>query len=245
LSRPRFYVPAARAESSSIALPADEAHHLRHVLRLGIDADISIFDGAGHEWHARVASVPRRGDVVCELIAPIAPIPEPPVALTLAIAVLKGDQMDEVVRDVTAMGVREIVPVITDHVAVPRRTMRSGQARDRWQRVAVAASKQCGRAVVPQVRSQVALPAVFESIENAIAVMCVEPAACREITDVMTIDRPSRAIAIVGPEGGWSAPELDLAERQGARFLTLGPRTLRAETAPTVLLAALWTAWGW
>jgi 16S rRNA (uracil1498-N3)-methyltransferase len=98
---------------------------------------------------------------------------------------------------------------------------------------------------VPHVGHQVALQAVFESMENAIALMCVEPAATRAIVDVMTIERPSRAVAIVGPEGGWSAPELDLAERQGARFLTLGPRTLRAETAPAVLLAALWTAWGW
>jgi 16S rRNA (uracil1498-N3)-methyltransferase len=226
-------------------LPADEAHHLRHVLRLHAGDDVALFDGAGHEWRARVASVSRRGEVVCELTQAIVPVPEPPVDVTLAVGALKADQLDGVVRDATMLGVARIVPVVTDRLALPRRALRSDLVRARWQRIAVGSAKQCGRAVVPVVTAPVPFNEALRSAEEATVLMCVEPSARRDAADVRTLSRPVRALAMVGPEGGWSPAEIELASRGNAQFLHLGVRTLRAETAPTVLLAALWTVWGW
>src|SRR5262245_11987308 len=112
---PRVHAPVPPA-ATSIELPEDDAHHLRHVLRLATGADVRVFDGAGHEWAGRV--VLARSKVVVEGLKPVAPVAEPRVRLTLCVGLLKGDQMDTVVRDATAMGVSSIVPVITAHVAL-------------------------------------------------------------------------------------------------------------------------------
>jgi len=232
--------------STRITLPPDEAHHLKHVLRLGVGAEVAVFDGRGREWAARAISLGKARDVTVELLEEIAPVAEPPVRVTLGIGVLKGDQMDAVVRDVTALGVAEIVPVASEHVSVPSRAWRSGAASARWQRIAVAAAKQCGRAVVPELKPVARLPALLEQADVDARLMSVEPkvAASRELA-LGSLNRPSTALALVGPEGGWANGELDLAVRRGVTLVHLGPRTLRAETAPTVLLSSLWTVWGW
>jgi 16S rRNA (uracil1498-N3)-methyltransferase len=88
--------------------------------------------------------------------------------------------------------------------------------------------------------------ALFDVFEAETLLMCVEPALAAGTTaNLIGVQRPERALAFIGPEGGWSSAELDLARRRNARLIHLGPRTLRAETAPTVLLSALWTVWGW
>jgi 16S rRNA (uracil1498-N3)-methyltransferase len=243
--RPRFYSPGATG-SGIAPLPEDESHHLRHVLRLGSGADLSVFDGQGHEWSARVASVPRRGPVLVEIGQPMQPVAEPPVSVALGMGLLRGDQMDAAVRDATMLGVAEIAPFISDHVVVPARAWKGGAAVGRWQRIAVSSAKQCGRAVVPVVKAPAPLSDLIVGDEAAVRLICVEPRlAGAEAVGGAHLPRRSRAIVLVGPEGGWSDEELAIADRHGVRRVHLGPRTLRAETAPTVLLSALWTIWGW
>lgn len=231
-----------------MALPAEDAHHLLHVLRLGPGAELSIFDGQGREWAARVVSASKRGPVTVELRHEIAPVAEPPVRVILGIGVLKGDQMDAVVRDATMLGVAEIAPFISTHVAVAARAWRGGAALGRWQRIAVASAKQCARATVPAITPAEALDSLLARVTVDLRVICVEPAQAGAGVEPIAIGalvRPRSALVLIGPEGGWSTEDLASAERHGARRVSLGPRTLRAETAPTVLLSALWTIWGW
>jgi 16S rRNA (uracil1498-N3)-methyltransferase len=244
VSRYRFFVPGADAAGATIALPDDEAHHLRQVLRLRMGDAVSVFDGRGHEWAGCVAQVGKRG-VTIERGEAVAPAPEAPVHLTLAVGILKGDQMDVVIRDACALGAAAIVPLASEHVTVPARAWTSASATERWTRVAVASAKQCGRAVVPAIGPV----ATFESalaMHVEMRVCGVEPihAASQPLAFAAT-GRPATALALVGPEGGWSVGEVKHARDRGARLISLGPRTLRAEIASTVLLAALWTAWGW
>jgi 16S rRNA (uracil1498-N3)-methyltransferase len=242
---PRFFAPSAKTGSSTVVLPADEAHHLRHVLRAGAGAEVAVFDGAGREWAGRVVASQKHGDVIIELMGELTPVAEPPVRLTLGIGVLKGDQMDAVVRDATMLGVSEIAPFASEHVSVTPRAWRSGASLERWQRVAIASAKQCGRAVVPIV-SPVARFDELLGDAKVVRLMCVEPAAAgSQSRPLGAMARPSTALALIGPEGGWTAAEIEAAQRQGATLVHLGPRTLRAATAPTVLLSALWTVWGW
>jgi len=243
MSVPRFYLPDARKGPGSIALPADEAHHLTHVLRLKPGAQVVVFDGAGGEWRGSVASAGRGGAAI-DVGEAIVPIAEPPVRVTLAMAVLKGDQMDAVVRDATALGVVAIVPVVSAHVAVPARAWRSGAARERWRRVAVAAAKQSKRAVLPDIAAVTPFEEVAARPDKSATIICVEPARGRS-GRAASGSRPDAAWLLVGPEGGWAEHEVALALSNGAGALVLGPRTIRAELAPVVALSALWTAWGW
>ena len=246
-------MPDARPGAGAIALPGDEARHLSRVLRLGTGARVRVFDGAGHEWDARVVHA-ARDEARVALDEAVAPAAEPPVRVTLAVALLKGAQMDDVVRDATMLGVVAVAPVESAHVAVAAAGRRSAAATARWRRVAVAAAKQCGRAVVPAIAPVTPLA---EALASASArgdalVVCVEPragwpAAPAGASAPAALDapRPAAATVLVGPEGGWTADELDAARRLGARRLDLGPRTLRAEAVPIVALASLWTRWGW
>lgn len=251
MSAPRVYLPGLGRLSGRpddpigrvVPLPDDEAHHLLRVLRARAGDAVVVFDGSGREWMARVASA-GRADAAIEVGGERAPVPEPAIAVTLAIGVLKGDQMDAVVRDATALGVRRIVPVASAHVSVPERAWRGDAARARWTRVAIAAAKQCRRAVVPDVEPVASFAACLDRPADAGLYIAVEPGH--------GVDAPSRAgsasaaaVVLAGPEGGWSPAEVAAAMGAGAEPVSLGPRTLRAELVPAVLLSALWTRWGW
>jgi len=246
VSLPRFYVPEARSGHKTVVLAADEAHHLTHVLRLGRGADVSVFDGAGREWAGCVASVGKRA-VTIALGDPVTPVPEPVVRVTLGMALVKNDQMDAVIRDATALGVAAIAPLTSAHVTVPARAWKGEAARDRWQRVAVAAAKQSRRAVVPEIAAVASFEAAIAAAGEATVLICVEPARAAAPWSWTRGQSPppASALVLVGPEGGWSEGEVALASSRGAEMIALGPRTLRAELASAVALSALWSRWGW
>ena len=226
-----------------IELSGDEAHRMRHVLRVAPGDAVALFDGRGHEWAGRVGAVTRQGVAVVDL-QPITPIPEARVPITLAIGVLKGDQMDAVVRDATMLGVSAIQPLRTLHVTVPPKAWQSGAARERWQRVAIASATQCRRAVVPEVLPVVDLDGCLRA-PSALRLLCAEPALGTQAADWRPAAPPASVLVLIGPEGGWAAVEVEQAVAAGARLLSLGPRTLRAETAPVVALTLVSSAWGW
>ena len=243
---PRCY--AREVQGGSVRLSAEEAHHLGRVLRLEAGAAVIVFDGRGNEWDGRLGAVASRTATV-DALSPRDPLPEPPVAVTLAIGLLKGDQMTTVVRDATVLGAAAIVPFASAHTARPA-GLRGDRERARWERVAVAAAKQCGRSVVPAIEPATLFPEILGR-DAAWRVTCVEPrksAAAAGVTAAPGAEGAPRvptAVLFVGPEGGWSADELRRLEEAGTERLDLGPRTLRAELAPAVALTVLWTRWGW
>src|SRR5262245_30618368 len=233
MSRPRFYAPAAAGASGLVSLPPEEAHHLKNVLRVSPGAEVSVFDGCGREWHGRVIAIGGTGDASVELLREVAAAPEPAVRVTVALGLLKGDQMDAVVRDATMLGAAEIVPLACEHVSVPARAWRSGAAVERWRRLAIASSKQCGRAVVPVIGSVQPFDRALDIVAET-RLMAVEPSAIGDaVGDLSAVARPSSALLLTGPEGGWARGEIERALARGVRLVGLGPRTLRAETAPT------------
>lgn len=245
MSAPRLFVPSPSREGDRTVLPAAEAHHATRVLRLGDGDRVRVFDGVGREWAGTLVLSPAPAVINIEDVVPVA---EPPVRVTLAIALLKGDQMDHAVRDATMLGVAAIQPIVSDHVTVPARAWESGAAGDRWRRVAIASAKQCGRAVVPEIRPVNPLAdIVSDRLEEDMRLMFAEPVTgARTLSPSQGIgERPTAAMIFVGPEGGWSPSEIGQARAAGLQFISLGPRTLRAEAVPAIALAALWTVWGW
>ena len=241
--RPRFHVPAVTAASSSVALPEDEAEHLVRVLRLGVGDQVEVFDGRGGLWRAEVVHATRKSAAIRALEA-LPAAREVSVELTLVASVLKGDKMDDVVRDAVMLGVAAIQPVVSERAETGLAVMtRSGRVA-RWQRIAVSSAKQCGRAVVPPIHPVMTLGRYWSEKTAAVRLLCVEPAAAPSgVREVRSVAKPTAAHLIVGPEGGWTVTEVTAARDSGAILMSLGPRTLRADAVPIVALAALLTTW--
>ena len=240
----RFFAPALAADSSVIDLPGDEADHARRVLRLACGDLVEVFDGRGRQVRARVEEVDR-GAVRVRILEPSPPARETAVRYTLAQALLKGDAMDDVVRDATMLGVWAVQPLVTDR-AIP--SLRGGASNRvaRWQRIAVSSVKQCGRAVVPEIRPPLALAAwLAEDAAPGGRLMFVAPGigGGAPLQDVSAQQRPVAASILIGPEGGWSPTEIAQAGQAGVSLVTLGPRVLRAERAAVAILAVLQFAW--
>ena len=210
-------------------------------------AEVRVFNGRGGEFDAVVATVMKGGAHV-RVVAGREAVPEPRVAVTLAQAALKGDKMDDVVRDAVMMGVAAVQPIVTTRSEVTLALLRSGHRQERWQRIAVSSAKQCGRAVVPAILE----PRAFETVVALLAdmplpgpgLMFVEPAASTGALSLGDLDAtpPLETTVLIGPEGGWTAEEID-AGSTACRLVRLGSRTLRADAMALVALTALFTRW--
>jgi 16S rRNA (uracil1498-N3)-methyltransferase len=241
----RFFAPSFDPGDETVALPRDEAEHLTRVLRLGVGDTVSVFDGRGHEFLARVTSALRR-DVHVQLLSRVDPAEEPRVALTLAQAVLKGDKMDEVIRDAVMLGAAAIQPIVTKRTETTVAALLKGARLDRWRRVALASVKQSGRAVVPEIRIPLTFETLLDEPAAALRMLLVEPGASADVESVAVLQRaptPSDATLFVGPEGGWTEPEWSAAAARGIRLMTLGPRTLRADAVAIAAISVLTFIW--
>ena len=242
----RFYAPALDVGDESVALPRSEAEHLTRVLRLGVGDEVAVFDGRGHEFLARIVSALRR-EVRVQLLSRLQPAVEPAVALTLAQAVLKGDKMDDVVRDAVMLGVAAIQPLVTMRTEVTVAALAKGGRLDRWRRVALASVKQSRRAVLPEVRTPLTLESYLDEPAPALRLMFVEPAAAdhaEPLSALKSAHPPGDAAVLIGPEGGWVDAEPEAARARGARLVTLGGRTLRADAVPVAAISVLQFLWG-
>ncbi len=253
----RFYAPDIPAAGGALPLPPDEGRHLVRVLRLRAGAAIRVFDGAGREHDATVEQDDPR-HVIVRVGAAVTPVLPPRVAVTLAVTLLKGRKLDDVVRDATALGVAAIVPLVSGRAGAGPGAGGGRHLVARWHGIAIASAKQCGSAVLPQVCAPVAFDRFLADARSSEAsdplrILLLEPsredAAVTSRTDIAPITSlradpaPPRAVVAVGPEGGWSAGEASDALDAGFRPLTLGHRTLRADLVPIVAISILRSVW--
>jgi 16S rRNA (uracil1498-N3)-methyltransferase len=163
--------------------------------------------------------------------------------VALAQAVLKGDKMDDVVRDAVMMGVAAIHPLVTGRSEVSLATLARGRRRERWARVAVSAAKQCGRAVVPSIAEPRQFNGSVTDLPGPLFIL-VEPTTSAGVSLAnLEPSVPERATLVVGPEGGWTPEELQVAAGLGT-CITLGQRTLRADAMALVALSVMFARWG-
>ena len=238
MTRRRFFAPpsAFNFAKRTVTLASDEARHLREVLRLKPGDEVQVFDGEGKEFRAAVSQA-RREFAELEIRDEIAAMrPESPLELTLAVALLKGEKFDLVVQKGTELGVNRFIPLITRYADIRLRDEADAAKRvARWQRIALEAAKQSGRAVVPEVTTAVPFGSVIGD----------NPCLMFSEKDGQSLDTDLKlqsVTAIIGSEGGWSDEEIDQARAAGAQIVTLGGRVLRAETA-AIATAALLQHW--
>jgi len=237
-------VPSARELASEVELPSDEAQHLTRVLRLKAGDSLAVFNGHGSEFAAVVTSA-TKSRVRVRLERPAAAKTELPVSLTLAQAVLKGDKMDAVVRDAVMLGFAAVQPIVTARTETSLAALTRSARHERWHRIAVSSAKQCSRAVVPAIAPPIAFdgPASLAHLPSP-QFLLVEPGASAFATAVAGVDptAPAAATLIVGPEGGWTAEEVQRCAGH-AHPVGIGALTLRADAAALVAAAALITHW--
>jgi 16S rRNA (uracil1498-N3)-methyltransferase len=241
---PRFYAPSALDVGSEIELPDDEGQHLGRVLRMKAGDALAVFNGRGDEFAGVVATL-TKARVTVRLDARTTAKAELPVSLSLAQAVLKGDKMDDVVRDAVMLGFVAVQPIVTARSEVSLAGLLRGDRHERWHRVAVSSAKQCGRAVVPVIAPPIAFdgPASLAHLPSP-QFLLVEPAASTRGTTVAGVDTgaPVAATLVVGPEGGWTPEEVQRCEGH-AHPVGIGTLTLRADAAGIVAAAALMAHW--
>lgn len=215
--------------AGSVILRGPEAHHLSNVLRLKVGAEVEAFDGAGRVAYGVVARAERH-ELELQLQEPHPARTEAALHVTLAVALLKSDKLADVVRQGTELGVAQFVLVTTRHADVDSL---SPARLTRLERVAEEAARQSGRAVVPPLVG----PLPLKDLRWQGASLVADPYASAAFGGV---DAPSgRVTLITGPEGGFSADEVTALAARGAQPVRLGPRILRAETAPVAVAAAL------
>jgi 16S rRNA (uracil1498-N3)-methyltransferase len=245
---PRFLVPALAPAGSIVALPAEEGRHLVRVCRLRAGDPVHVFDGRGLEFLARVEQAGKMS-VTVRLMERVELATESLIRITVAQALLSGDKMDGIIRDLTMLGIAVLQPIVAVRSAVGLAVVQRSRRIERWRRIAVASAKQCGRAVVPQIGEPLRLQDWLHADTSGIRLHLVEPAGDAPV-GTRGLPGPGRdkhqisVALLVGPEGGWTAGEATLAAAAGSVPWTLGRRTLRADAAPLVAVSILQFLWG-
>ncbi len=237
---PRFFCPQALSTGASLALPPNAARHVQ-VLRLQPGDAITLFDGEGGEWEARIERM-GRSDVAVAIGEHRGTEREPPRAVHLALGMPANDRMDWLVEKATELGVRSVQPLHTAHSVLRLGGERALKKQAHWRSVAVAACEQCGGNRVPSVHAVRDLGEWLRASPHADTLRCVLSLAPGAMPLSHALGAAGSAAPVTflsGPEGGLSDGEDALARAAGFLPVTLGPRVLRAETAA---LAALFTA---
>jgi 16S rRNA (uracil1498-N3)-methyltransferase len=231
---PRFYLDAPLRAGSVCTLSEDAAHHAIHVLRLREGDDVTLFNGRGGEFAARIASI-QRLRIVIDLLQHRPVEREAPLRVTLVQGVSAGERMDSTVRKAVELGVAEIQPVLAARsVARPKGDRAEGR-RAHWQKVAIAACEQCGRNRIPEVHPLIQVGDY--RADGAAARILLSPQATLKLSEA--VKDATTFILAAGPEAGFTAEEEAALAAAGFVPASLGPRVLRTETAAVAALAAL------
>jgi 16S rRNA (uracil1498-N3)-methyltransferase len=239
----RLFTDAPLEPGHTLTLPAPAAAHALRVLRLKSGDAVTLFNGDGHDYPARLVAASIR-DVRAEVTSRASTARESPLQITLIQALARGEKMDWIVQKATELGVARIVPVTTERSEVKLDAARGKQRLEHWRAVAIAACEQCSRNVIPVIEAPVELSTWLKTpgaTEPGSRWMLHPDAATRARHLQAT---PGELLLAVGPEGGFGENDLDALHGAGFRGLSLGPRILRTETAGVVAIAALQALYG-
>jgi 16S rRNA (uracil1498-N3)-methyltransferase len=232
----RIHVPPERIEGATARLDAPGRHYLHDVLRLEVGAAVEVFDGRGGLYDASVEPGFERLALGARREAPAGGAP-----IHLALALAKGEKVELVVQKATELGVARIVPWEAARSIVRLEGERAEERAKRWRRIAEEAARQCGRADVPEVRAPATLLELVAELPPGFLPVAFHGEGSSPIA---RLPAAAGVLAVVGPEGGLTAAELGTLTRAGAALASLGPRTLRAETAAIAAVALLQARYG-
>jgi len=231
---PRFYLDAQLRAGSVCTLSEDAAHHAIHVLRLREGDEVTLFNGRGGEFAARIASI-QRLRIAIDLLQHRPIEREAPLRVTLVQGVSAGEKMDSTVRKAVELGVAEVQPVLATRSVARPKGERAENRRAHWQKVVIAACEQCGRNRIPEVHPLVTL-AEYRAAGAGTKIL-LSPLAELPLSKISL--QGNDFVLAAGPEAGFTAEEEAALAAAGFVPVSLGPRVLRTETAAVAALAAL------
>lgn len=237
---PRFYVPFALHTGQTVDLPDNVVRHL-NVLRTRIHEEIVLFNGNGKAYPSRLSILEKRR-AEAEILREEAADNESPLRITLVQAVSSGERMDFTLQKSVELGVTEIRPVLSERCVVRLSGERADKRAARWQDIVVSACEQSGRNSVPQVLLLQNYRDALASLPDDGTRLLMSLNRASALKDIAP--PPRHVVLMIGPEGGWTAAEEQLAFDAGFRSITLGPRVLRTETASLAAIAAMQALWG-
>jgi 16S rRNA (uracil1498-N3)-methyltransferase len=241
---PRFYVPQAKIENGMLRVEGSEVRHIRRVLRLKTGDGIVVFDGSGNEFEGKILEE-SPSSVVIMVQSIFSSERESPLEITLAQSLLKGEKMDYLIQKATELGIKEIVPFHSSRSVPLIEKSRRLNRHHRWEKIAVEASKQCGRGLIPKIEILRDYDEILKSISSDFLCLILWEKEGARLKDIFKRSREKRKVFfVVGPEGGLSEEEIRIAKEKDFIPITLGKRTLRSETASLCLLSILQYEWG-
>lgn len=243
----RFYQPTLLAQGL-ITLTQETHHHVHHVLRLKVNTELQLFDGAGDEWAGRIIDTQKKQTQV-ELTHAIhndCPI-ESSLPLHLAQAITRKDTMDIALQKAVELGVSTITPVLTEFSDVKQDERYLEKKSAHWQQIIIQACEQCGRNHLPRLSPVISLMDWCGQLADDVLKLVADPRA-PGIAKLSTLESnqpmPKGITIVIGPEGGFSTKEIDALVRKSFQAIRLGPRILRLETATIAALALIQHLWG-
>jgi 16S rRNA (uracil1498-N3)-methyltransferase len=240
----RLFLPPEKLSSEQITITGDQARYLSLVLRVKPGDPITIFDGVGFKYTCKILAGHKK-EVIVERLKKEEYSVESPVSIALAQGIPKGDKMDFIIQKSTELGIRKIIPLITE-----RSQVRHTDKIARWQKIALSASQQSGRDKIPEIDS----PVEFKDFLNSIpplekgdeggfhnkGIIFSEEHKNQDLKKVLSSFKDVQQITLlIGPEGGFSKEEVTTAVKKGFIEASLGPRILRTETAPIAAITII------
>ncbi len=224
----RITINPHQLQATQLLLTPQQQHYLLRVLRLRDSDKFIAMNGQGKWWLAQLQG---EGAEILELLEVKT---ELPISITLMMALPKGNGFDEVVRCCTELGVTSIVPVLSDRTLLNP----SPQKLERWRRIASEAAEQSERAFVPTILEPVAFKTTINEITATHRYICEARGDYPHLKQMIN-NTANEIIIAIGPEGGWTDQELEIAVQSGFKAISLGCRILRAVTAPIVAISLI------
>ena len=241
---PRFYVPNPLIKDELLKIEGSEARHIRRVLRLRAGDEIVVFNGLSKEYEGTIVEV-TPSSVVINIQNSSPSTRESPLEISLAQSLLKGEKMDYLIQKATELGIKEIIPFLSSR-SIPLLEKSRGLKRyHRWEKIAIEASKQCGRGIVPKIKPLQSYSEMLQvASSDSLHLILWEEKGVRLKEVLKDSKEKMKIFFIVGPEGGLSIEEVEQAKGMGFLPVILGKRILRSETASLCLLSILQYEWG-
>ncbi len=235
----RIYTEQLLKQVSQIKLEGQQAHYLSKVLRLKANSSLILFNGDGHEYKSLITEIDKHS-IKLEIQDAKPGNSESPLHSILGLGLSRGERMDIAIQKSTELGVSEIAPLFTEFSEVKLQGERLQKKLVHWQQVAISACEQSGRNKPPKVHPPQTLERWCSKIDSQLKLI-FEPDADQGLPSEKAI---TQVALLVGPEGGFSKQELNIAAKNAFNAVRLGPRVLRTETAPIAALTSLQLLWG-
>lgn len=233
---PRFFISPDDIAGSSATLREEDLKHLVTVLRLKPKDQVILLDGKNNGYRAELLHI-KKEKAHFHILSTEEMVSEPSVHITLAAALLKGERFEWVIQKSVEMGVSAIIPFFSSRTVTHLPPEKVESRLDRWQTIAREAAEQSERGIIPDLHRPLSFQESCSLDAFDLKLICAERET-RSLKEVLQRGtKPSRILAMVGPEGGFSPDELHLAQENGFIPISLGKRILRAETASLLVIA--------